>query len=119
MEIDQTMEITTNFINNELAIIRLEGRFNIEEIVHFESEIKGIINNKVKSIAINLSSLKYIDSSGIGSLIKSANLSKNENVGLYLVDMSPEILNIFKLAYLDKFFTIIKTSELNSRFNLK
>lgn len=107
------MEIKVNIIKNDFIVIELDGRFNIEEISHFETTIKKYINNKTKTIAINLSKLRYIDSSGIGSLIKSANLSKNENIEFIFVDVSPEVLNIFRLAYLDKFFTILTNDELN------
>ncbi len=105
------MDITVNKVNNELVILKIIGRFNIEEVSRYESKIDEFIGLKTRYIALDMSEMKYIDSSGIGSLIKSMNMTKNEGLELILLDMEPEILNIFKLAYLDKFFTIQRRDE--------
>lgn len=109
------MEIKIKEFENNSVTLQLNGRLNIEEVQYFEKEFEKYITKK-KFIALDLSGVKYIDSSGIGSLIKAMNMAKNINVEFILFDINPVILNIFKLAYLDKFFTILSKQDLTSRF---
>ncbi len=109
------MEIGQKKINERLYLIGITGRFNIEEVFNFEKVINSVILQNPEAICIDLSGLKYIDSSGIGSLIKAMNITKNKNIELILTDLSTEIMNIFKLAYLDRFFTLsTKEDTLNN-----
>ena len=105
------MQITTKHPSEDTVIITLDGRFDIEEVINFESSCIEFLKSGFKNICLDLSELKYIDSSGIGSLIKTMNITKNENAVLFLLDVQPDILKIFKLAYLDKFFTITTKKE--------
>ncbi|HON78264.1 MAG TPA: STAS domain-containing protein [Spirochaetota bacterium] len=105
------MQITTKHPSEDTVIITLDGRFDIEEVITFESSCSEFLKSGFKNICLDLSELKYIDSSGIGSLIKTMNITKNENAGLFLLDVQPDIMKIFKLAYLDKFFTITTKKE--------
>ncbi len=109
------MDIKPKEIDSTSVAIRIIGRLNIEEVQSFEKEFDKHLSSK-KIIALDLSGLKYIDSSGIGSLIKAMNLAKNSGIEFFLFDITPAILNVFKLAYLDKFFTIISGKELSRRY---
>ena len=106
------MKISTHRLNKDVFIIKAIGRFNIEEVLNFEKKVNKYMFKKIKTIALDLSELKYIDSSGIGSLIKTMNISYSHNIDLVIIDISSDILNIFKLAFLDKFFTITSLKEL-------
>ncbi len=105
------MDISVKQIDERTVIIKLAGKFNIEEVLNFENACREYIEKKVPTMGLDLSELKYIDSSGIGSLIKTMNITKNNNVELVLLDLQPDIHNVFKIAYLDKFFTISGKAE--------
>jgi anti-sigma B factor antagonist len=66
-----------------------------------------------------MNKLDYIDSSGIGCLIKSLNSIKNQKGVLILVGLKPMILNVFKLAKLDLFFQIMTNDEFKNKFEDK
>ena len=66
-----------------------------------------------------MNKLDYIDSSGIGCLIKSLNSIKNQKGVLILVGLKPMILNVFKLAKLDLFFQIMTNDEFKQKFEDK
>ncbi len=101
----------------DIAIIKLFGKFNIEEVSVFEESISKYVENNCKVIAISLRGINYIDSSAIGCLIKYLNISKVKSISYLLYDLDPNISNIFKLAYLDKFFIITVSSELEKQYN--
>jgi anti-sigma B factor antagonist len=105
------MDIRTKKITNSVVLVELSGKFNIEEVFHFEEYLDEIMNNMPSAIAINMEEIKYIDSSGIGSLIKTMNIAKGKNIDLVITSIDKEILHIFKIAYLDRFFSIMSYQE--------
>ncbi len=108
----ENMEIITKKISNTLVLLELSGKFNIEEVLHFEEVVNKAMQDAPAAIAINMKSIKYIDSSGIGSLIKTMNVAKSKNIDLVITEIDKDILHIFKLAYLDRFFTIMPYKEI-------
>jgi anti-sigma B factor antagonist len=92
-------------------ILGLEGKFDIEEASRFESAINEVLPEKIPLIALDMEALTYIDSSAIGSIIKSMNLVKNYGGELVLIGLAPRIRNIFELARLESFFVIKEKSE--------
>lgn len=110
------MEIRVEKSNSKFVFLKMTGKFNIEAVSLFETTFKEQINISIPTIIINLSDLTYIDSSGIGALVKSMNVSKSSNIELIFSDPNTNVLNILKLAYLDKFFTLLSPEELKARF---
>lgn len=111
------MEIKTKKISNNLFLFELYGKFNIEEVVRFEEAVNKAMQDSPAAIALNMESIKFIDSSGIGSLIKTMNVAKGKNIDLVITDIDKDILHIFKLAYLDRFFTIMPYKELLEQYS--
>ena len=109
MKIHSTLE-------DSVLVITLSGKFNIEEVAKFEEAISVDLAKKLKTIAINFSEVEYIDSSALGSLIKLMNKAKNISIDFILFDMTQPILSIFRLAYLDKFFSIMTADELKIKY---
>lgn len=108
------MEIKSRQINKNVVVLTIKGRFNIEQVESFETELEKCAG--ARWIILDLSAMKYIDSSGIGSLIKAVNLAKNEKREILLHSIDPAIMNVFRLAYLDKFFSIRTREELSELF---
>lgn len=73
-------------------------------------------SNNPSTLAIDMNKLDYIDSSGIGTLIKSLNAIKSKKGILILVGLKPMILNVFKLAKLDMFFEIMTNEQFETKF---
>lgn len=100
----------------KIKTIEIAGKFDIESTEEFESIFNKLIESNPSLVSIEMSRLDYIDSSGIGSLIKSLNSLKNKKGKLLLVGMKPMIQNVFKLAKLDMFFEILSTSDFQTRY---
>ncbi len=99
------MEVYTKIMNNK-ALIKVEGKFNIDYIEHFDISIKDVFNQNPDVVAVDLEHIEYIDSSALGSLIKGMNIAKRKNIQFYLINMPQNIQDVFKLSYLDQFFQI-------------
>ncbi|MEM7184072.1 MAG: STAS domain-containing protein [Spirochaetota bacterium] len=110
------MELSVSQLGN-VKIIHIKGKFDIECIEEFEGIFqKQLEGSKPVNLAIDMNQLDYIDSSGIGSLIKSLNTIKNQKGVLILYGLKPMILNVFKLAKLDMFFQIMTNSEFTAKY---
>lgn len=109
------VELKLNTIG-KIKTIEIAGKFDIESTEEFESIFNKLIESSPNLVSIEMSRLDYIDSSGIGSLIKSLNSLKNKKGKLLLVGMKPMIQNVFKLAKLDMFFEIMNSSDFQSKY---
>ncbi|TGL63868.1 anti-sigma factor antagonist [Leptospira ognonensis] len=109
------MELKLNTLG-KVKTIEISGKFDIESTEEFESIFAKVIEPNPSIVAIDMGKLDYIDSSGIGSLIKSLNLLKSKKGKLILFGMKPMIQNVFKLAKLDMFFEILNPSDFHSKY---
>lgn len=112
------MEYKT-FSKDNILIIHLVGKFNIEKVEEFEDKFINTPENDILSdiIAIDMKDLSYIDSSALGSIIKFMNITKGNNGEFFIYNLSSNIFTILQMAYLDKFFYISTSEKLNSKFN--
>ena len=67
--------------------------------------------NGTKSVAINLSAVKYIDSSGIASLVEVLREARNSNKRLVLFGLTGAVLQVLQLTRLTGVFEICETEE--------
>ncbi|MCT8332838.1 STAS domain-containing protein [Leptospira sp. 85282-16] len=109
------MELKLNS-TGKIKTIEIAGKFDIESTEEFESIFAKIIEPNPSIVSIDMGRLDYIDSSGIGSLIKSLNSLKNKKGKLILVGMKPMIMNVFKLAKLDMFFEIMSEMDFRTKY---
>ena len=70
--------------------------------------------DKATSIEVQMSRVKYIDSSGIAALIEGMQLAKSNSKEFYLTDVSNEVMKVIELAHLDKFFKIKNATGQNA-----
>lgn len=93
------------------------GKLDILKAESFENSLQEKINaSSEKVVGINLSKVEYIDSSGLGALIKVLKAAQSSGKTMLLFGAAPKIQNIFQLAKLEKFFTFISPVEFNTKY---
>ena len=95
-----------------IHVVQLSGKFSIEQVGQFDASVTKDMIKNVKTVAICLSDIEYIDSSALGSLIKMMNMVKSTGKEFVLFDIAEPIMNIVRIANLDKFFTITTSRSL-------
>lgn len=83
----------------------LIGESNGAEIVGFVSDSMG---EDVKYCGIDLSGVRYMNSSGIGVLITLLTKLKNAGGGLCLISPSDQIMKLLQITKLNDVFAIVK-----------
>ena len=106
--------MTTTTPTDDCAVIHLKGKFTIEQIEVFKEGTVPIIREGMKTVFVDFSHVEFIDSSGMGVLILFMNSAKNLNINVILYNLNKDIINLFKVAYLDKFFIISTSSKLKT-----
>jgi anti-sigma B factor antagonist len=89
---------------NEVVKITVNGDIEMMTIKNFKEKLFEIGHNIDKNIEIDLSSVDYIDSSGVGVLISLLKLQKKKGKELFIRKVSPKVLNVLKLSSLSDVF---------------
>ncbi len=86
------------------SIISLSGEIDLYCSADARKAILSELG-QLKSVLIDLSAVKYIDSSAVASLVEGFQMAKYSGLNFSLVAVSNEALQVLKLARLDKVFT--------------
>jgi anti-sigma B factor antagonist len=65
--------------------------------------------DKKKAVVIELSGVSYMDSSGVASLVEGLQMAKKSNLGFSLAGASQPVMNVLRLARLDRVFKLHPT----------
>lgn len=64
-----------------------------------------------KAVAVDLSAVSYIDSSGIAALVEGFQQARGKNQKFALIAVSPAVMAVLELARLDRVFPLHPTLE--------
>ena len=96
---------------DKVMVVRvLESRMDIRDVDDFKAAMAGYIDKGNKLIALNLSGVEFIDSSGLGAIVSSLKLLGGEG-DLVISGATPTVLSLFKLTRIDRVFTLVETEE--------
>lgn len=93
------------YVLNLIGEMDLYGKFKLKDA------IKECNNDNMKNIIINFDKLSYIDSSGIGALIRINSEYLDSSKKLVFTNLHDSVEQIIKLAMLQNYFPIVKNLE--------
>ena len=97
--------------------VLVTGPLSIEHKDRFEKSLFGSLSDQdIEVIGINFHRVTSIDSSGIGVLIKTLNLCRQEGKRLVLHGISDTLLTVFKFARLENFFEFVRSDEFYEKY---
>ena len=65
----------------------------------------------VGKLALNLASIRYIDSSGIATLVEVLNRSQHLKKEFVLFGLSPAVQEVFRLTHVVRIFQVFQTEQ--------
>ncbi len=95
----------------DIHILFLSGELDLYNATSLEKLFTNLIKKEVKNIILDFENINYIDSSGIGVLLKLKSLSSESSVLFSLSNVTGEVLNVLKLTNLIQFFEIADNYE--------
>lgn len=86
------------------SLVDVVGSFTSFEAGALRQAITGLISDKRKDIVLNLSGLEYLDSSGIGELVRNYLTVIKSGGTMKVVGLSARVEEILKITQLYKVF---------------
>jgi anti-sigma B factor antagonist len=100
------MQTTTRHIG-KVAVLDIAGRITLGEgNVMLREIVRELTDQGNNKIVLNLGEVQYIDSSGIGELVKTHTTVRNQGGQLRLVNLSPRIDHLLQMTKLSAVFDI-------------
>lgn len=92
-------------IDGDTATVLLGGEIDLSWSAQVRREVLAALDRAPK-VAIDLSQVGYIDSSGIAALVEGFQNARGRGQPFELAAVSPSVLAVLKLARLDRVFPI-------------
>ena len=73
--------------------------------------LEALREKRAPRVIINLKNVKYIDSSGVASLVEGLKMSRNLNSRFILYGLSPAAREVLELSRLIKVFEVYESEE--------
>jgi anti-sigma B factor antagonist len=100
------VEITTEKIGVGFMML-LKGDVDMNTSPEVRSNLGEVFKQGgAKALLVNLSGVRYMDSSGIATLVEAMQNCMKQGMRLRLVELSPSVRDVFELARLSSVFEI-------------
>ncbi len=96
--------------------MHIKGELDINSTHDFKTAINPKLTSKPTTLALNMAGITYLDSSGIGALVKLNKDTHAAGIELILFDMEDGIRNMFKLSRLETIFTIMSSAQFFEKY---
>jgi anti-sigma B factor antagonist len=92
-------------------IARLSGRFSAADSERFERTLHPYVAQRGAKLAVDLSNVEYIESSGLSSLINLVARARLAEGHVVLIGPTRQVSGVFEVAQLDTWFEIFENKE--------
>lgn len=94
------MEIKVRKTDNT-TVLDLNGPFVMADAPHFKAQVREALDAGAKQIAVNLSAVSYLDSSGIGAIVGAFSAIKGAGGQCKFFAPTAQVLKVLKMVRLD------------------
>jgi anti-sigma B factor antagonist len=100
----------TNREVDGVSVVELDGRIVLgEESNSLREKLKSLIAEGKKKIVLNMAEIKYIDSSGLGTLVAAHLSAKNQGASVRLCHLGKKFHEIMQMTKLLTVFDVYDT----------
>jgi anti-sigma B factor antagonist len=104
------MSVEAKQLESGVAVITISGRLALGgETERLDVAVKGLLEKNVKKFVLDITTLDYADSSGIGMLVSCLTNVKKAGGELKLVGANPRIKRILNMTGVDSILSIYDT----------
>lgn len=102
---------------NTVAIVEIEGEVDLYSSPQLRKVLLELTKAKSPAILVDLANVKYMDSSGVATLVEALQQVGKYSGNLKLANLRDAVKDVFELSRLDKVFDIYQsTNEAFSAF---
>ena len=93
------------------AIAEMAGAIDGTTVVNFQESLEEIKKKGIKKLILDMSKIKYVNSTGLGSLVKYADTFKTSGGGMALIKVPAKVKIVIEMLGLHAFFEICKDQK--------
>lgn len=93
--------------NGEKFFLRAEGEIDIYTCTKLKEKIYTILDTGAKDLAVDLSQVTYIDSTGLGVFIGVLRNLKEKGGSMELLNPTPRVEKVLRITGLDRVFDVV------------
>ena len=109
---ENAVKVTSKKVTDDLVVIEINDKLMTEEHIQmFSSAVDEQLADKCKSFVVDLSKLKRINSSGLGSLISVYTSIRNKDGEMKIGGLNEFISKVLEITKLIEVFEYYETSE--------
>ncbi|MFQ5863802.1 MAG: STAS domain-containing protein [bacterium] len=113
--VDKTNDVKTNIVRtkNKLPVNRVapEGEVDLYSSPKLRKKLIELTEAQTRAILVDLSNVKYMDSSGVATLVEALQKVGKYGGKLKIASLRAAVKDVFELSRLDKVFDIYDTTE--------
>jgi anti-sigma B factor antagonist len=94
-----------------VTIVDIDGRFDAVAAPEIKTRLHDLIEEGRNLVVVNLSSMDFIDSAGLGVLVSCLRRAAAEGGDLRLAEVPPFCRSIFELTRLTRVFDVTESLE--------
>ena len=99
-------------MHGDVAVVALRGNLMGEpDTTEVREKIYSLLQDDVKKIVLDLGKVKWINSSGLGSLIAAMTSVKNKGGEMRLANITEKVESVFMITQLIKVFKTYETVD--------
>lgn len=98
-------------MNSVVQIIEPKGILDGTKAADFQHQIEQSVESGVHIILVDFSNVTFMDSSGLGALVKALKTLKTAEVEFFLCSINEQIAMLFELTSMDEYFSILDNRE--------
>lgn len=100
------MQLNYDIVTKDEIIVRIQGDLDINTCDEFRDDLLEEYKKNPKDIRIDATDLSFIDSTGLGALIKVYNELRGNNHKIYIDNIKKHVNKVFTITEMDKIFVI-------------
>jgi len=93
------------------TVVLARGEVTVFSSPALREALRKIAESKPPRVVLNLSETRYIDSSGVATLVEALQLVQRHKGKLILAAMNQRVRGVFEIARLDSLFSVAGTVE--------
>ena len=87
-------------------IIRIRGSINFENCPSLQNRLDSVLDDEVRTLMIDFKNVSFIDSSGIGEVLRLFRRMRDRGGELILMNPNKKLQGLFLMYRFDKFMKI-------------
>lgn len=96
------MDIHSKVLGGGVAVLNLEGKLNMVSAPHLRQEVQAAVAAGNTRVSIDLKSVDFIDSSGLGALINGLKTARQAGGDLRIANPSEQVQLVLELTNIDR-----------------